>query len=183
MIKKLQLLTILLFLMAFGRTVSAQLLQQSQSGTITVIVACNCQLTADKINQPLHFIAVGNVWRDTKRVHISSNCRWNLRVVSSKNTTVTNMEVSANSKPKGKDKNTASAANEGQITYTLQKTGGTGSLVNPSVVYILGQEPSLPEGFGELELDVVFEMIVADPKKSNLGKENIWVSFYVLPKE
>ena len=183
MIKKVRLLSILLFLLAFGREANAQLLQQSQSGTITVIVVCNCQLTADKINQPLHFVAVGNVWRDTKRVRISSNCRWNLRVVSSKNATVPNLEMSANSKPIGKDKNMASAASEGQIVYTLQKAGGTGSLVNPSVVYILGQEPSLPEGLGELELDVVFEMIVADPKKSNQGNDNTWVSFYVVPKE
>lgn len=182
MIRKLRLLIILLLLLAFDRTATAQLLQQSQNGSITVLVACNCQLTADKINQPLHFIAVGNVWRDTKRVRISSNCRWNLRVVSSKNATVTNLEVSANSKSKGKDKIAASAANEGQIIYTLRKTGGTGSLVDPSVVYVLGQEPSLPEGLGELELDVVFEMIVADPKK-NPGNNNTWVSFYVLPKE
>jgi hypothetical protein len=185
MINKLQLLTILLFLLAFGLTVGAQSLQQTQNGTITVRVLCNCQLTATgNQNQPLHFTAIGNgAWRDTKHVRISSNCRWNLRVVSSKTATVTSLDVNANLKSKGRDRISASAASEGQITYTLQKTGGTGNLVNPSAIYILNQEPSLPEGLGELELDVVFEMIVADPKKGNPGNDNTWVSFYVLPKE
>ncbi len=102
MIKKLRLLSILLFLLVFGRTLNAQSLQQSQNGTITVRVACNCQLTADKINQPLHFTAVGNVWRDTKRVRINSNCRWNLRVVTNKTNTVTSFATDTDSKSKGK---------------------------------------------------------------------------------
>ncbi len=52
-------------------------------------------------------------------------------------------------------------------------------MVNPSLSYILGNEASLPEGLGAMELDVVFTM-GTNPGKNN---NNTWVSFYVLPKE
>lgn len=185
MIRKLRLLTILLFLLAFGLTVGAQSLQQSQNGTITVRVACNCQLITEKSNQPLHFMAYGKNQRDTKHLRINSNCAWNLRVVTNKrDNDCINENDGEKDNNKGNNKNGKWDEDNSLITYTLKNIRGKGKLLNPSERYVLGSSlQNLPSGIGELEFDVVFELEGKDQKKSEWGKENTWVSFYVLPKE
>lgn len=195
MIRKLRLLTILLLLLVFGRTATAQMLQQSQNGSITVIVACNCQLITEKSNQPLHFMSYGKNQRDTKHLRINSNCSWNLRVVTNKrDNDCDNRDDDDRDGRKDNDKNGKSDKNNNKndkwemdnslITYTFKNIRGKGKLLNPNGKYVLGSAPqNLPSGIGELEFDVVFELEGKDQKKSKWGEENVWVSFYVLPTE
>lgn len=184
MIRKLRLLTILLSLLAFGHSVNAQS-RQSQSGTITVRVLCNCQLITEKSNQPLHFMAYGKNQRDTKHLRINSNCAWNLRVVTNKrDNDRDNNDDRDKNKKKDNNKNDKWDKDNNLITYTLKNVRGKGKLLNPNETYVLGSSlQNLPSGIGELEFDVVFELEGKDQKKSKWGEENIWVSFYVLPKE
>jgi hypothetical protein len=185
MIQKVRLLSILLFLLAFGFTVDAQSLQQTQNGTITVLVACNCQLITEKSNQPLHFMACGKNQRDSKHLRINSNCAWNLRVVTNKRDNDCNNDNDRDrDKKKDNNKNWNWNENNSLISYSLKNIRGKGKLLNPSERYVLGSSlQNLPSGIGELEFDVVFEKEGKDQKKSKWGEENTWVSFYVLPKE
>lgn len=194
----------LMFMLAFCRLTDAQSLQKEQSGTISVKVMCNSQLTVDKINQPLHFIAIGNVWRDTKHVKINGNCQWSLRIVTNKFENKTDDRNDdrehyneMNNKSGGKeggekennknnksDDDNKNNQNSCSITYSFKNISGTGRLLNPNQIYILGSSSqNLQSGIGQLEFDVVFEMILANPQKNDCGNHNTWVSFYLLPKE
>lgn len=193
MILKVHCLTILLLMLAFVRLANAQSLTNSQNGTITVRVACNCQIITDKSNQPLHFMSYGKNQRDTKHLKIISNCTWNLRVVTNKRDNEKDecmdkdrersQEYDRNTKV-GNDKNDKWEQDNRLITYTFRNIRGKGSLFNPSEKYVLGSSPqNLPSGIGAIEFDVIFELERTDSKLAQWGEYNTWVSFYVLPKE
>ena len=193
MILKVHCLTILLLMMAFLRLVNAQSLTQSQNGTISVRVACNCQLITDKSNQPLHFMAYGKNHRDIKHLKIISNCAWNLRVVTNKNDNES-IEWKDENKDHEKendrdrklnnDKKEYAKPRNCRITYSFKNLRGNGKLLNPNEKYVLDSSPkNLPSGIDELEFDVIFELQSDELKHFKPGEDNTWVSFYVLPKE
>jgi len=195
MILKVHCLTILLLMPALSRLVNAQSLTQSQNGTITVRIACNCQLITEKSNQPLHFMTYGKNQRDTKHLKIISNCGWSLRVVTNKRDNDkdqcgdkdkdSDRGQAINGNPKSRnDKNDQWEQEYSRITYTFRNIRGKGRLLNPNEICVLGSSPqNLPTGIGELEFDVVFELERTDNKPAHWGEYNTWVSFYVLPKE
>jgi hypothetical protein len=193
MILKVHSLIILLLMLALGRAINAQSLTQSQNGTITVRVACNCELVTDKSNQPLRFMISGKCQRDAKHLKIMSNCTWNLRVVTNKSG-YESIEWKDENKDQQKenklnkklnnDKKKCLKPDNFQITYSFKNFRGNGKLLNPYVKYVLGSSPqNLPTGMGELEFDVIFELEGDDLKHFNQEDDNTWVSFYVLPKE
>jgi hypothetical protein len=168
MTKKLRILTILMFLMVLGHQANAQSLQQSQNGTITVRVACNCQIIVEKPNQPLHFNGSGRYQRDQKHLKIISNCAWNLRVVSNK---------------RDNDDDHGPKLDAAHITYTFKNIRGTGKLNNANEKYSLNSSShNLPGGVGEIEFDVVFELDSNCLIKAKWGYYNTWVDFYILPQ-
>ena len=186
--------TIMLLGLATGQVLHAQSFTPTVSGTITVRVACNCQLIVERLNQPLHFMAFGKTKRDTKHLKINSNCAWNLRVVSNKRDNECNEAFDKakdrdknkkdNDKNEQRDNDDRRYQDDSSITYTLANFRGKGKLTSPGEKYIIGSSSqNLPSGIGELEFDVVFEIEGIDLKKSKCEEENIWVSFYVLPKE
>jgi len=192
MAKRIHFLVLVACLVGVATLGWAQSGRQSQNGTITIRVACHCQLvSAEKQNQPLHFTAMGNLWRNTKHLRIASNCAWNLRVVTNKRNNDWDDDRDRDDckdKNKNKDKNESDCNDKGntsyRITYTIRNVKGKGKLLNPNEKYVLGAISSnLPSGIGELEFDVVFELEGKDLKKMKCGQDNTWVGFNVLPKE